>query len=350
MKKIIFCSGDYPYFGGAATNIYALVKWINDIKIAKALCIYYFQKDLHISQLDSDVTGSVYHIKDFNDTKIRNNITNFLKGEPDIIYAKKIVLGSYLKKIFPNSKIIYILSSVISSELNWENIKNTRLISNDMIPKSIQRITYTDKIIVNSDVSKNIILNYNKNTDINIAYTSFIINNNKHYLYTNLSNVIDTTNWQYREYDIGFATSCCNRKVKNINLFLDIISDNRLKDKKKVIIGKNSKKYSNVNNCICYELLDHNTLLEKLKNIKLIIITSYYESLSNFMIEAINSGCNILINNGIGGTEFVVNDCIANTKNDFVQKTIKLLKCKINCIKSTFKYTSSDLIKNLKLA
>jgi hypothetical protein len=28
MEKIIFASGDYPYFGGAATNIYGLVKWM----------------------------------------------------------------------------------------------------------------------------------------------------------------------------------------------------------------------------------------------------------------------------------------------------------------------------------
>ena len=38
-KKIIFASGDFPLFGGAATNVYALTKWLNTKENFKAITV-----------------------------------------------------------------------------------------------------------------------------------------------------------------------------------------------------------------------------------------------------------------------------------------------------------------------
>jgi glycosyltransferase involved in cell wall biosynthesis len=88
--------------------------------------------------------------------------------------------------------------------------------------------------------------------------------------------------------------------------------------------------------------------MNKLKETKLVIITSYYESLSNFMIESLNMGCNILISDTIGGSEFINNLCIANSDDDFILKTEKLLNEKVNCVKN-FEYSEKKLFEDLQL-
>ena len=50
------------------------------------------------------------------------------------------------------------------------------------------------------------------------------------------------------------------------------------------------------------------------------------------MIESLNMGCNILISDTIGGAEFINNLCIANSDDDFILKTEKLLNEKVNCV------------------
>ena len=348
MKKIIFASGDFPLFGGAATNVYALTKWLNSKEDFKAITVVNYSLELSIDKLDPHGTGYVYHIQDWKQENIKNDIIKYLDGEPDAIYIKKWIVGHYLKLLFPNSKFFYILSSVISSEYDWKNKDKTSLYIEEIIPKCIRDLTFTDKIIANSKISQSILLTFNKDTDVNIAYTSFIINNGKKHSFLELNNNIDE-NWKNRKYDIGFASSCCNRDIKNIKLFIDTITNQRFNDKQKLIVGKNSEQYNSIENCTCFDILHHDDLMEQIKNTKLIIISSHYESLSNFMIEAINSGCNILISNTIGGNEFIVDECIANIDSEFLEKTSNLLEKQVNCLKNDFSYGEDELMNDLFL-
>ena len=191
-------------------------------------------------------------------------------------------------------------------------------------------------------------MTFNKDTDVNIAYTSFIINNGRKHSFLELNNNIDE-NWKNRKYDIGFAASCCNRDIKNIKLFIDIITKPQLIEKTKIIVGKNSEQYRNIEKCTCFDILHHDDLMKQIKNTKLIIITSHYESLSNFMIESINSGCNVLISDTIGGNEFIVDECIANTDSEFLEKTSILLEKQVNCLKNDFRYSEDKLMNDLLL-
>jgi len=349
MKKLIFASGDYPFFGGAATNIYALVKYFK-LNNYNVIGLILNTSDLKKEIYDPENIGCMYHIKKFNNKyKIKEDIIKMLNGIPDNIYIKKTVIGLNLRKIFPESKIYYILSSVIDSN-KLKNIKKKIIpdIITELIPDSIKKITLSEKIIVNSELSKKILLNYNNKANIDIAYTSFLINSNKNYKFLDL-NSKNNDNWNNRVYDIGFIASCCNRKIKNIKLFKKIVNNPIFNSDVKLIIGKNSRNHIDIKNSICFDLLKHDEILEKLKNTKLIIICSIYESLSNLMIESIMCGCNILINDTIGGREFINDDCVANNLNDFVNKANILKKNKINCIKNNFNYTINDLIKGLYL-
>lgn len=343
-KKIIFGSGDYPMFGGAATNIYALSKWINTKYKYKSMCIFNYPEFLSKKELDPDDTKSVYHIKHWDQPNLKYDIIKILNGEPEIAYIKKNNIGGYLKKIFPKCKIIYILSSVIDSERVANN-----LFDKNIIPDSIKSKTYTDKIIVNSKISRDILYNFNNKVDISIAYTSLIINYKKKFKFIKLKNVNKNVNndWCNRKYDIGFVSSSCDRFVKNIDLFLKIISNKKFNNKKSIIIGKKSDMYKFSENTTQCGLLNHDDLLNKLKNIKLIIISSRYESLSNLMLEALNANCNILINPNIGGGEFINNKCIASSYNEYVEKTDILTSKKYKCIKENFKYSENDLSNDL---
>lgn len=347
-KRLIFASGDYPFFGGAATNVYALVKYFK-LNNYNVIGLILNTLDLKKEIYDPENIGCMYHIQNFdNKSKIKEDIIKKLNGPPDNIYIKKTVIGLNLKIIFPESKIYYILSSVIDSD-KLENIKENEVFKNtELIPDVIKKLTLSEKIIVNSNLSKNILLNYNNKANIDIAYTSFLINSNKYFDFLDLKNK-QNNDWNNRLYDIGFIASCCNRNVKNIKLFKEIVNNEIFNSDVKLIIGKNSSNHSDIKNSICFDLLKHNEVLEKLKKTKLIIISSIYESLSNLMIESIMCGCNILISDTIGGREFINDDCVANNREEFINKANILKKNKINCIKDNFNYTISDLVKGLYL-
>jgi glycosyltransferase involved in cell wall biosynthesis len=347
-KRIIFASGDYPFFGGAATNVYALIKYFK-FNNYNVIGLILNTSDLKKENYDPENIGCMYHIRNFdNKSKIKEDIIKMLNGIPDNIYIKKTVIGLNLRTIFTESKIYYILSSVIDSD-KLENIKKNDVFKNtELIPDVIQKLTLSEKIIVNSELSKKILLNYNNKANIDIAYTSFLINSNKHYDFLNIKNN-QNDDWDNRIYDIGFIASCCNRTVKNIKLFKEIVNNPIFNCDVKLIIGKNSSNHSDIKNSIWFDLLNHDEILEKLKKTKLIIISSIYESLSNLMIESIMCGCNILISDTIGGREFINDNCVANNLNDFINKANILKKNKINCIKDNFNYTINDLVKGLYL-
>lgn len=352
-KRILFCYGDYPYFGGAATNSYALVKFMKN-QANFVLGVNHNSHELTNSQIDPDNIKQVYHIKEFdNYSKIENDIISKLGGTPNYIFIKKWIIGHHLKKIFLDSNFFYILSSVISSEHEWkENIEDNNLYDINLIPQSIRDLTFTDKIIANSMLSKKILMNFNSYANVSVAYTSLMINKSKTFKFLEISN--KTSEWESRKYDMCFASSSCDRFVKNINLFKRIASHDNNKNKNKIIIGnnpyfinKNSYNIENPINCEYKNLQEHEELLNILHNVKLVIITSYYESFSNLMIEAIQCGCNILINHNIGGKELINDYCIANNYDEYIEKTDVLCKKSINCLNSNFNYTEEDLYNNL---
>jgi hypothetical protein len=382
--RVVFACGDYPMFGGAATNAYALTKWVDAMAGYRAICVVANPSGLSQEQLDPDKKGFVCHVQDWESSDVGSNITELLEGVPDVIYAKKCSVGWCLQGMFPEAKTHYILSSVISSELDWSGKDKSLLQSHETIPKCIRDLTFTDaSIVANSEASKRILLNFNSKANIRVAYTSVITNQNGNYTFLELPNarwasgnpdgatclstpgtytvryvpepgppegrLVAGGDWEQREYDIGFASSCCDRSVKNIKLFLDIASASEFRHKQKIVIGRNSQRYKGIHNCTCLDLLDHDLLIARLSSIKLIMITSHYESLSNFMMEAANQGCNVLVSDTVGGSEFIDDRCIAHSKDDFVEKAKTLLREQVECIKSEFDYTERQLFDDLLL-
>ena len=347
-KKILFASGDYPFNGGSATNIYMLSLWLNRCTQYDSYCIFNYIHYLDKIQLDPYNCKNVYQIQNWNNKLIKTELIKFLNGVPDIIYVKKTIVGHKLEVLFPNSTIYYLLSSVLDSENNWykyDNINTNYLYNKELIPLSIKVLTENNKkIIVNSNLAKQILLNYNTNVNISIAYTSFVNNN-----FNFNNNFISDNYWNNRPFDICFISSSCDRSTKNIKLFIDIIKNPQFKDNKKCIIGDNSRQFSYIDNCTCVNRISGCEIIDYLKKTKLVIIPSKYDSMPNVMFEALQSQCNVLISSNVGGTEILVDSCIASSLDEFIQKTSTLIKNKIECINNSFKYSETQLLTDLKL-
>ena len=256
-KNILFICGDYPNYGGAATNCNHLEN--------------YYKNNGHN-------TYSHYH--DYKNINI-NNI-NF---NPDIIILKSFVRFNLKKKF--KCPIIYLIGGIYKNELDkyYYNI-NTKEEQDKYINISvINQIKNSDYSFSNSSHTQNILKKY-YNLHTELFYSSFIQFKNK-------KMVIDE-NFMNRKYDYGLIVSNFDRKIKNIEKSIQY-----LKNKKNVIlIGKNSNKYSNYG-FECVDLIDNNKMINYYKNIKYIVQDSFYESCSNVKIEGLFYGCKIAKKNVI---------------------------------------------------
>ena len=101
---------------------------------------------------------------------------------------------------------------------------------------------------------------------------------------------LEDENFEKRNYDYGIIVSNFERKIKNIpNTIKDL-------DGKIILIGKNSniiKENFKDKNIESLPLLSHRELLQKLKDIKTVVLKSHYEGCANILLEAYFNGCMI---------------------------------------------------------
>ena len=256
-KNILFICGDYPNYGGAATNCHHLEN--------------YYRNNGHN-------TYSYYH--DYKNIDI-NNI-NF---KPDIIILKSFIKVD-LRKIY-KCPIIYLIGGIYKNQLDKYYFDiNTKEEQNKYINKSvIEQIKNSDYSFSNSIHTQEILKNY-YNLDTELFYSSFIQFKNKE--------IMVDTNFMNRKYDYGLIVSNFDRKIKNIEK-----SIRYLKNKKNVVlIGKNSNKYKKYG-FECIDLIDNKEMINYYKNIKYIVQDSFYESCSNVKIEGLFYGCKLAKKNVI---------------------------------------------------
>lgn len=254
-KNILFICGDYPNYGGSATNCNNLENYYRNM---------------------GHNTYSYYH--DYNNIDI-NNI-NF---NPDIIILK-LFIKKNLKEKF-KCPIIYLIGGIYKNDLDkpYYDI-NTKEEQDKYINISvINEIKKSDYSFTNSTHTQKILKKY-YNIDTELFYSSFIeFKDKKPFIDDNFDN---------RKYNYGLIVSNFDRKIKNIEKSIEY-----LKDKSNVIlIGKNSNKYVDYG-FECIDLIDNNSMINYYKNIKYIVQDSFYESCSNVKIEALFNGCKIAIKN-----------------------------------------------------
>lgn len=149
-----------------------------------------------------------------------------------------------------------------------------------------------------------------------------------------------------RKYDLICISSNWDRKVKNVSLIQKIFK--LLPSYNKIVIGNNVNKYfdENYENITLLEFQSQKQIYKLLKNSKLYLLTSFFESASITLLEAIKCGCKVLTSKNIGLCNILNDECLCNDiydENEWINKIENLNNQTI--IKYNIKdYTESDLL------
>jgi hypothetical protein len=315
--KVLVVCGDKPYYGGAATNSYNLIKLLRKNKIS---CVGLFISYMNEGLDDPENLGDVYHI--FLDESIETRLkawklSNYFNNF-DIIFCKNYKVFSLINKLYPYIKIIYSPSGLrqITAEISgrkkyYQELENLNI---DLIDKDHQLIEENnwyhyimknDRYLENQVLKEaGILLPNSKITyDILKKYYPELTLNQPIYL-TNINHLEQSNfNFSKRKYDFGFIATSWKRATKNLDLVKKLIDHESLKEYKFIVIGSDHNIKLKNDNLTLKEHLSHDDLIKELRNIKSVIITSYYDSNPNVLIEATMSGCNVVSSLNVGNAE-----------------------------------------------
>jgi len=364
--RVLVVCGDKPYYGGAATNSYNIIKLLRKENIS---CIGLFISYQDEGLDDPENLGDIYHIYldesieiRLKSWKLENNFNNF-----DIIFCKNYKVFTLIKKLYPMIPIIYSPSGLrqITAEIsgrkkyyqylkdmnielvnkdikleddnNWFKfiMKNDRYLENYVLKKA-------DYLLPNSKITWEIILqNYSEFKDKILSPT---------YL-TNI-NFVEKSNYNFskRRYHFGFIATNWKRATKNLELVKQIITNPKMKEFNFLVIGMNHR-LKKSDNITILEHIPHDRMLKELRLIKTVIIPSYYDSNPNVLIEAINSGCNIVSSLNVGNAENLRNELLVvqpDKINNWINVLLKSITKSYPFLGQSKEYVSKELIKILK--
>ena len=267
-KNILFISGDYPGYGGAATNCYELQKYFKTLE--HNTFGFYFNYE----------TGTNAKHEKYED-HIIDDVCNLksLEFSPDLIILKSPI-NMDLKSLF-KCPVYYLIGGIYKNDLTKyyydldSKEENDKYINTDVL----KHIAKYDKSFVNSQHTADILEKF-YGVSTNIFYSSFVP-------YVDKKVLIDH-DFEKRKYNYGLIVSNFERKIKNVEKSIDF-----LKSKENVIlIGKGSLKYKD-HGFTCLDLTDNKEMEKYYKQIKYIVQDSFYESCSNVKIEGLFNGCKI---------------------------------------------------------
>ena len=336
MQRILITSTQYPYYGGAATNAYALIKHFRKLGL-KVSGAFFEDKSINV---DPDSIGGVFQVPTKSRSSFNKKVNQYLGGEPDLILCKNYVAPVLSRAAYPNSKIIYLASGCPQMmELSSKNISAIKYLkSSKLVEFSAEKkaIKCSDFIVPNSDIAKKLLAKHYGSSGkiLNPLNTSFEINKKPR-----------STLFEKRPYDIGFICSNFNRSVKNARLALAIFDN--FKSSRKIAIGNNSSSFNKIANTSVFSSKDNDFVIKILSQTKLIICPSYYDASPNIIREAILCGCNILVSKNCGWSEIYPEESVCKdvyNKKEWVDKARFLIK---KDVKYDLRY-NSDMIHYLE--
>jgi hypothetical protein len=292
--------------------------------------------NVHKINLNIDTENNLKNIKKY----YQNKNIHF-----KYIFCKNYKIFPYFRYIFNDSYLIFspsglrilnsLLESQFISDLNYQNIFNcdTTLLSSDLYNfirnndkfLDIYAIKNSDIVVPNSTVTYNIINNLFPNIE-NLTYpinfTNIILND-----LNNSNNLNNSNDFNQREYDVAFIAYNWKRKIKNYNLVVDIINKIDINPLKIVVVGLDQTKY--FKNIVSFIYLNNDNINILLKKCKTIVITSFYDSNPNILIEAISNGCNIVTTKNVGNHENIDSRGLVGDYNN-TNEWIKVIKRSLN--------------------
>jgi hypothetical protein len=289
--NVIIASTQYPSYGGAATNAYNIIRYLQsknkdseDIKISGI----FINDVVENSVINPDNLNNIYGISYSicNDKNIYYYLYKKYGGAPDIAFCKNCMAPKIIKKIFPNAAIIFLVSGIMGfSEIDCG--------ANEIVDYSlIQKKQEKDAILVSEIVLCNsqLTLDYYRKIykDViskknNLAMEPF---DTTKYNTIHFNNVEPTA---IKTIDIIIVASNVNRKVKNIGFAMKLLaSSKKLRSYKIMVIGNNSENmFSEISDIQILPLQKQEEVDAYLAKSKIILIPSLFDSNSNTFREAV---------------------------------------------------------------
>jgi len=317
-KCILIISTQYPNHGGAATLAYKLHKELLEKKY-NSYCIF-LNTYINSNKYNPDNLQNVYLEPLIIDNDYEYYKSHKYKIKPIIIIGLNYLAPIIGKKMYPKSKTFYyITGSKYNSNYNItaehylnNNTRNLDEVDDD----EIMCINIVDYIIPNSYLTKNIYLK---------KYPSIITKLTDVFIFEELFFDKKST-IEEKIYDVAIISSTFTRNVKNINFLQNIYEHPNLSKYNKICIGEGSSNKINAN--IHFGKVTKEYVDKILAQTKVLLICSYYESLSISLIQAINNKCIVLSNNNIGGNLYLDKNNILDKydENIWVNKIIHTIK------------------------
>lgn len=307
-KRILIMSIDTPYVGGSGANTYKMIKTFRE-KTEHCVAGLFIDKD-ETNVTDPDKIGGISRITKFDKDQIpiiRSQIKKHLGGKsPEIVIAKNYISVYLARKIFSSrSKVIFSPSG--SRYYSWKCGVDKFMTYNEFY-RAVDAIEtedecdledfcysnnrscgenckceyaafkYADVILPNSRISRELFMK---------CYPMFV---SKIYHYIPITNVDyvkkDSKPFSERKYDVVFCSYSWKRKVKNADLMLKIIGDERLKAFNILVIGKNINDKQLPPNAQYIPNCGNNVIMDLMGDSKVYVMPSYYDSNPNTIVEA----------------------------------------------------------------
>jgi glycosyltransferase involved in cell wall biosynthesis len=338
MKKILIVSTQRPYYGGAATNAYALIKHFRGAGYKTAGVFF----DKTGGSIDPDRIGGVIAHKCNKSSK--EAVMRVLGGSPDLIFAKNYAAPRLIKKIFPKSTLVYLVSgSPQMMKLSARNISANRYLASkdiEVFAGERKAVSISDYVVPNSPIGRRLLVKHYGDLQKILKPVN-----------TSLATNIVTRNIQFsrRSIDVAFICSNMNRSVKNSALAKDIFS--KLNSRSKVAVGVGADMFKGMKNTKYFGLLNNQVIINILSNTKLVICTSYYDASPNIISEALGCGSNILVSKNCGWSEiypakFVCKDVY--DQKEWVRKAHSLTRNNVKFSITQNNMIIADLMRILK--
>ena len=358
IPKIIVASTQYTSYGGAATNAYNIIKYLQSLSYN--VCGLFFEQPLvPKDKFNPDGLKNIYLFEykiAVGNNPYWNNIRSTILGKfgyPDLCLSKNYLAPIFTKTLFSEAKTFYLVAGISYFDKILEksgkdifngdimdlmkNIDSTCIRSDEL--KAIQ---LSDKTILNSKLSHGVFNILFKNY-ANKIYPKTI--DTTKLVATNANEIVHIKTNTNKIYDILLCCSDFSRKIKNNKFLVEILNDQRLKKYNKCFVGNNNQMFNSCANSVKFNLLQNAETQKKMKESKLLLYPSVFDSNPNTVREAINNGCLCLISKNIGYSDNFPEQLICRDykKETWVNKIIQLLEnySAQNNIKISFNDTNS---------
>jgi len=330
-KTILVLSTQYPGYGGAATNSYAIIKFLRTM--GYDTYGVFFENGSRII-VDPDRIGNILSMK-YGPVvchnkrivlKYRAMIDKLMGKQPDVILCKNYIAPLCSKILYPNVKNIYLVAGLVNiidmcTDISVKDLLTSNTFTSNS-QEEINAFDHSDLVVTNSQITLDLLLksypSYAK------KFHSVPIDTSQYIAHL----ISDVDEPLPKKYDLLVTSSILTRKEKN-NLFLiDILKDPLLKPYTKLIIGQNNLPFKSIPNSTVKNLLPHSDLMHLMKSTKVLLYPSLYDSSPNTIREAVINNCLVLTTPNVGYSEKFpdVSICQTYDHDEWISKILYLVQ------------------------